>query len=55
MAPTRKDHLAACPGAGSDGPKRELRTRSVTEVESLDQLLEDSLPSFGGGYLRRIW
>lgn len=55
MAPTRKDHLAACPGAGSEGPLRELRTRPVTEVESLDELLSDCLPSFGGGYLRRIW
>ena len=55
MAPTRKDHLAACPGAGSQGPLRELRTRPVTEVESLDELLSDCLPSFGGGYLRRIW
>lgn len=25
------------------------------ETESLDQLLEQSLPSFGGGYLRRMW
>jgi len=25
------------------------------ETESLDQLFEESLPSFGGGYLRRMW
>jgi deoxyhypusine synthase len=55
MSPTRKDHLAACPGAGSDGAKRELVTRPVGEVEGLDGLLESSLPAFGGAYLRRIW
>ncbi len=51
--PTRKDHKAACrmaPGAG-----RELVTTPVTEAESLDQLFERSLPSFGGAYLRRVW
>jgi len=51
--PTRKDHRAACrmaPGAG-----RELVTTPVTEAESLDQLFEQSLPSFGGAYLRRVW
>jgi deoxyhypusine synthase len=34
---------------------RELPTRPVTETEGLDQLFEESLPSFGGAYLRRIW
>ncbi|MBK7644344.1 MAG: deoxyhypusine synthase family protein [Planctomycetes bacterium] len=51
--PTRKDHKAACrlaPGAG-----RELVTAPVMQAESLDQLFEHSLPSFGGAYLRRIW
>lgn len=33
----------------------ELKNRPVTEVEGLDQLFEQSLPSFGGAYLRRIW
>jgi len=55
MAPTRKDHLAACPGPAAGGPQRELVTRPVTEAEGLDQLLEGSLPAFGGAYLRRIW
>lgn len=50
MTPTRKDQRA--PGAR---PRQELRTRAVTEVDTLDELLEDCLPSFGGGYLRRLW
>jgi len=29
--------------------------RSVAEVNGLDRLLEECLPSFGGGYLRRVW
>src|SRR5688572_6317169 len=55
MSPTRKDHRAACPGPGPGGPRRELVTRPVSEVEGLDGLLESSLPAFGGAYLRRIW
>ena len=51
--PTRKDHKAACRAAPGMG--RELVTTPVTEAESLDQLLEHSLPSFGGAYLRRVW
>jgi len=50
MSPTRKDQNA-CP-ATSGGP---LRHRSVNEVNCLDGLLEECLPSFGGGYLRRVW
>lgn len=30
-------------------------TRSVAEVEGLDELLEGCLPSFGGAFLRRVW
>jgi len=51
--PTRKDHKAACRMAPGTG--RELVTTPVTEAESLDQLFERSLPSFGGAYLRRVW
>ncbi len=50
--PTRKDHKAACQWAGS---RRELVTTPVTETEGLDALFENSFPSFGGAYLRRIW
>ena len=50
MSPTRHDERA-CPG-GSGAP---LRHRSVAEVNGLDRLLAECLPSFGGGYLRRIW
>ncbi|HTF87475.1 MAG TPA: deoxyhypusine synthase family protein [Planctomycetota bacterium] len=61
MSPTRQDQRS-CPGGpgrksagGAAAPLRELLTRPVTETEGLDQLFEQSLPSFGGGYLRRIW
>ncbi len=61
MSPTRQDQRS-CPGGAprksTSGEKiapRELQTRSVTETEGLDQLFEQSLPSFGGAYLRRIW
>ncbi len=57
MSPTRKDQNARCfgPGASSANGGGELKNRPVTEVEGLDQLFEQSLPSFGGAYLRRIW
>ena len=51
MSPTRRDQQSGCPGAGGE----TLRTRSILEVESLAELLSECLPSFGGGYLRRIW
>ncbi len=51
MSPTRKDSSAAC-RAGSGSP---LVHRSVAEVNGLDRLLESCLPSFGGGYLRRVF
>ncbi|MEM1447775.1 MAG: deoxyhypusine synthase family protein [Planctomycetota bacterium] len=51
--PTRQDQKgnAGCPG-GSGEP---LRHRSVEDVRHLDHLLEGSFPSFGGGYMRRVW
>src|ERR1700741_4237184 len=55
--PPRQDQRS-CPGGprgGRGGERRELATRAVTEAETLDQLFERSLPSFGGAYLRRIW
>jgi len=50
MSPTRKDQRS--PGAR---PRQELKTLPVTEVDTLGDLLENCLPSFGGGYLRRLW
>ena len=47
---TRKDARAAGPQPGG-----ELVTRSVDDCVELDDLLEGCFPSFGGGYLRRIW
>lgn len=32
-----------------------LRHRPVTEIKHLDHLLENAFPSFGGGYMRRVW
>jgi deoxyhypusine synthase len=62
MSPTRKDQNTRCFGPGSkqgtapgSSAQKELVHRSVTEVEGLDELLEFSLPSFGGAYLRRLW
>ena len=52
MAPTRKDQRASCPGPGAF---EELRTRSVTEARELDALFEDSIPAFGGAWLRKAW
>lgn len=50
MSPTRKDQRSS--GAR---PRQELKTLPVTEVDTLGDLLENCLPSFGGGYLRRLW
>ena len=59
MSPTRQDQRAGCAGAGpgsSPGSQRpELVPRPVDQAEGLDQILEGSLPAFGGAYLRRIW
>ena len=51
MPPTRKDQRRPGPSTA----RRELTTRPVTEADTLDALLEGSLPSFGGAYLRRLW
>jgi deoxyhypusine synthase len=50
--PTRKDPPPRRAGSPSGGP---LLHRSVAEAQRLDELLEGSYPSFGGGYLRRVW
>ena len=57
MPPTRQDQRAACGGGGpgAGGPGEELPALPVTEAEGLDQLLEGSLPAFGGAWLRRVW
>lgn len=57
MSPTRKDQNSRClgPRSSSVNDGGELKHRPVTEVEGLDQLFEQSLPSFGGAYLRRVW
>ena len=52
MSPTRQDQRS-CPA--DSGSRRELVTRPVSENQGLDELLESSLPAFGGAYLRRIW
>jgi deoxyhypusine synthase len=54
MSPTRKDQASPAP-CSSSGERRELSTRPVTDAKSLGDLFEHSLPSFGGGYLRRLW
>ena len=51
MSPTRKDQRSA----RGNSRRRELATRPVTEALTLDELLTDCLPSFGGAYLRRLW
>lgn len=51
MSPTRKDQRSARGGGG----RRELATRAVTEALTLEELLSECLPSFGGAYLRRLW
>ena len=50
--PTRKDPSRQGRGGSAGGP---LLHRPVTDALSLDQLLEGSYPSFGGGFLRRVW
>jgi deoxyhypusine synthase len=56
MSPTRKDQNARCAGSGRTArPSSELAHKPVTDVEGLDELLENCLPSFGGAYLRRLW
>ena len=57
--PTRKDSyptemhtMDRQPCAASGAP---LRHRPVTEIRHLDHLLEHAFPSFGGGYMRRVF
>ncbi|MEM7307192.1 MAG: deoxyhypusine synthase family protein [Planctomycetota bacterium] len=52
MAPTRKDQRSACPGLESF---EELRTRSIEDAEDLGTLFEESIPAFGGAWLRKAW
>ena len=47
--PTRKDSQPCAAGG------EPLRHRPVTELRHLDHLLEHAFPSFGGGYVRRIF
>jgi deoxyhypusine synthase len=49
---TRRDPPPRRSAASSGGP---LQHRPVGEARHLDELLEGSYPSFGGGYLRRVW
>ena len=49
MSPTRQDQRSS-----HRLPSEELVTRPVQEAEGLDRLFEDSLPAFGGAYLRRV-
>jgi deoxyhypusine synthase len=49
---TRKDPAPRSVCGQSGAP---LVHRPVTEARHLDHLLEGSYPSFGGGYLRRVW
>ncbi len=55
MSPTRQDQRAACSGGGGGGPGGRLVHRPVNEVERLDRVFEECLPSFGGAYLRRVF
>ena len=50
--PTRRDEPSSggCPAGGAP-----LKHRPVTEVRHLDHLIESAFPSFGGGYVRRVW
>ena len=50
MVPTRRDERSSCPGA-----QAPLRHRPVDQVADLGELFASCLPSFGGGYLRRVW
>ncbi len=54
MSPTRKDQRSACP-AETSGSGAPLVHRPVTATRHLDRVFLDSLPSFGGAYLRRVF
>ena len=53
MAPTRRDPCGRPASRFEDRP--ELVARPVSEARNLEDLLTGSCPSFGGGYLRRVW
>lgn len=53
MTPTRKDQRASCPGLA--GNFEELKTRPVDAAEDLGTLFEESIPAFGGAWLRKAW
>jgi len=48
-----RQRIRILPAMRKDRP--ELPIRPVTEVATLDELLEHCLPAFGGAYLRRLW
>jgi deoxyhypusine synthase len=50
MSPDPTRQHGACPTT-----RPGLSTRPVTEVTSLEELLSQSLPAFGGAYLRRLF
>jgi len=50
--PTRKDSHRHAASSQAGAP---LLHRPVHEARALDELLEGSYPSFGGGFLRRVW
>ncbi|MFT5285549.1 MAG: deoxyhypusine synthase [Planctomycetota bacterium] len=53
MCPTRNDQRSSCPGDPKSA--KSLVCEPVTAAKSLDRLIENSFPSFGGAFLRRIW
>ncbi len=55
MCPTRKDPPQRCAQTSTPATRQPLTHKSVEQAHTLEQLLNDSLPSFGGGYLRRTW
>ncbi|HVS10301.1 MAG TPA: deoxyhypusine synthase family protein [Planctomycetota bacterium] len=55
MPPTRQDHRSGPHRRGAQRSPRELVARPVTDAVTLDELLEGSLPAFGGAFLRRVW
>lgn len=55
MTPTRNDSDPSPLGPPCKVAGGGLRHRPVDQVRHLDQLLEQSLPSFGGAYLRRVF
>lgn len=54
MSPTRQDQRSHRKSGGFHS-RPPLVNRPVTEAGAMDELLRDSLPAFGGAYLRRVW